>query len=64
MLEFLQEILMADNLPAKKKISTAYSNLFRALNCIQQRLCKEESDDADDTNETEDESETQECLDF
>ena len=47
-LEFLQEKLLADPLPGKKT-STAYSNLFRVVNCLQQRLEEEEDDNPDNS---------------
>ena len=37
-LEFLQEKLLGDCLPASRKPSAAYSRLFRALYCIQQKI--------------------------
>lgn len=40
-LEFLQEKLIGDCLPSKKKMTTAYSNLYRALNCFEQKLSEE-----------------------
>ena len=49
-LEFLQEKLIGDRLPPSKnsKMSTAYCNLFRAVDCLEQKLCDgsagEESD--------------------
>ena len=47
MLEFLQEKLIGDRLPPSK-MSTAYCNLFRAVDCLEQKLCDgsagEESD--------------------
>ena len=38
-LEFLQEKLISDQLPSSKKMSTAYCNLFRAVDCLEQKLC-------------------------
>lgn len=56
-LEFLQEKLIGDRLPAKKKTSTAYSNIFRAVNCIELSLDEEQYDPAND-------DDTQEMFDF
>lgn len=36
-LEFFQESVVGDRLPSSRKISTAYSNLFRAINCLEQK---------------------------
>lgn len=37
-LEFLQENLIGDGLPSSRKMSAGYSNLFRAINCVQQKI--------------------------
>ena len=37
-LEFLQEKLLGDGLPASRKTSVAYSSLFRAIDCIEQKI--------------------------
>jgi hypothetical protein len=57
-LEFLQEKLLGDRLPSKK-MSTSYCNLFRAVNCIEQKL-KEQCD----VSEEEDDDSTQGYSDF
>lgn len=40
-LEFLQEKVVGDCLPASRKISTAFSNLSRAISCIEQKMAEE-----------------------
>lgn len=45
-LEFLQEKLVGDGFKGKR-MSTSYCNLFRAINCIEQRIA-EKSDSEDD----------------
>ena len=65
-LEFFQEKLICDRLSAKKKISTAYSNILRAVNCIEQNLGEGQNND-DISNEDADNimtDETQEYIDF
>jgi hypothetical protein len=59
-LEFLQEKLLADPIPGKKT-STAYSNLFRVVNCLMQRLVEEEGANPDHSIDIE---ETQPGFDF
>ena len=49
-LEFLQEKFLGDSLPGRK-MSTSYCNLFRAVNCIEQKL--KERQEADDIDEDE-----------
>lgn len=44
-LEFLQEKLLGDRLPSSRKTSTAYSNMFRAVECIEQKLSEKVGDD-------------------
>ena len=61
-MEFLQELLLGDLLPSSRKTTTAYSNLFRALNCIQQKFFN--SDGADSAKEFYDEEETQDKFDI
>lgn len=41
-LEFLQEKLLGDQLPPDKKITSAYSNLFRAVDCIEEKMLSRE----------------------
>ena len=55
-LEFLQEKLLGDQLPTSRKISVAYSSLFRAIDCIEQKIVEDsctalekEDDDEDST---------------
>ena len=49
-LQFFQEKLLGDRLPSSKKISAAYSNLYRAVDCIELKLNEErEMDEDDDT---------------
>ena len=45
-MEFLQEKLLGDCLSSSKKTTTAYSNLYRAVNCFEQKL-EEDSQDED-----------------
>lgn len=53
-LEFVQEKLTGDRLPDSKKVSAAYSNLYRAIDCIEQKLNDSESeiDGEEDTDVT------------
>ena len=37
-LEFIQEQVIGDHLPPSRKTSTAFSNLSRAIGCIQQQM--------------------------
>ena len=37
-LEFLQEKLVGDRLPTSRKMSTTYANLFRAVDCLEQKF--------------------------
>ena len=46
-LEFLQEKLLGDQLPKSRKISVAYSSLFRAIDCIEQKLVKDSANNDD-----------------
>ena len=57
-MEFLQEKLLGDRL-SSRKMSTSYSNLFRAVHCIEQRL-KESNTGSEDAAE----GSTQEYCDF
>lgn len=50
-MEFLQEKLLGDKLA--RKMSTNYSNLFRAVNCIEQKM-KEQIDEKDGEEDLED----------
>ncbi len=60
-MEFLQENLVGDLLPPSRKITTSYSNLYRAINCLVQKL----SSDAAVENENENsDDETQQFCDF
>jgi hypothetical protein len=59
-LEFIQEMVIGDSLPSTRKVSTAFSNLCRAINCIQQKMACEEPPEL----ETEDSDATQACHDF
>ena len=64
-LEFLQEKMLADPLPPGRKTSTAYSNLFRVVNCIQQKLGeKQRTESSDGTDHFSDSEETQPNIDF
>ena len=64
-LEFLQEKFLGAILDTSRKITTAYSNLYRAVNCIEQKLetCDETCDSQPDAGAG-DESETQEFCDY
>lgn len=55
-LEFLQEKLLGDGLPASKKTSVAYSSLFHAINCIEQKIAEgiEKESQGDTTDMSED----------
>ncbi len=50
-MEFLQEKIVGDCLPSNKRLSVAFTNLSRAIGCIEQKLCEnygnseEESED-------------------
>ena len=59
-MEFLQEKVLGDRLPLSRKTTTAYSNLYRAVNCFEQRL--EEDLEVDDS--TMDVEATQDFCDF
>ena len=43
-LEFIQEKLLHDRLPANKKVTRAYEQLYRALDCIENK--REDDEDA------------------
>ena len=53
-LEFLQEKLLGDKLPDGRKPTAAYSNLFRAIDCIEQKLSEESTEPADTQNDSDD----------
>lgn len=50
-LEFLQEKFLGDSLP-NRKMSTNYCNLFRAVNCIENKLKEESTEDVEDDDAT------------
>ena len=62
-LEFLQEKLLGNRLPGSRKMSAAYSNLFRAVNSLEQRL-HDVKDPPDDEDPEESEDATQAFCDF
>lgn len=53
-LEFLQEKLLGDHLPTSRKISVAYSSLFRAVDCIEQKIAEDSYTEKEDDTEAED----------
>ena len=50
-LEFLQEKLLHDRLPGNRRVTTAYEQLYRALDCIENKMAPDEEreDDEDAT---------------
>ena len=44
-LEFLQEKLLCVPFPSGKKTSVSYCNLYRSLNCIEDKISSESHDD-------------------
>ena len=52
-LEFLQEKLLGDPLQASRKTSASYSNLFRAIDCIEKKIEEEEVDGQGEVDEDE-----------
>ena len=46
--EFLQEKLLGIPLPSGKKTSVSYSNLYRSLNCIENKMSSDCDDVSDD----------------
>ena len=48
-MEFLQEKLLGDCLSSSKKTTTAYSNLYRAVNCFEQKLEDSQDEDSEAT---------------
>lgn len=60
-LEFLQEKLLGDRLPLSRKTSAAYSSLFRAIDCIEQKISDSKTDDGE---KEEDGDETQAFCEF
>ena len=62
-LEFLQEKFLGVMLDSSRKITTAYSNLFRAVNCSEQKLKDKESEVAESSQPT-DEDATQGFCDY
>lgn len=53
-LEFLQEKLLGDRLPTSRKISVAYSSLFRAVDCMEQRISADASTEKENSEMSED----------
>ena len=51
-LEFLQENVLGISLPSGKKTSVSYSNLYRSLNCIENKMSSERHDDVSDDEAT------------
>jgi len=49
-LEFLQEKLIGDGLPSRK-MNANYCNLFRAINCIEQKVKEQHDVNEEDTDE-------------
>ena len=50
--EFLQEKLLGIPLPSGKKTSVSYSNLYRSLNCIENKMLSDSDDDVSDDEAT------------
>ena len=50
--EFLQEKLLGIPLPSGKKTSVSYSNLYRSLNCIENKMSSDSDDDVSDDEAT------------
>ena len=47
-LEFLQEKLLRDYLPANRKVTRSYKQLYRALDCIENKMAVEDNQGKDD----------------
>ena len=47
-LQFFQEKLLGDRLPSSKKINAAYSNIFRAVDCIQLKINEQKNEGTPD----------------
>ena len=62
-LEFLQEKLLGDGLPSSKKISVAYSSLFRAIDCLEQKITESDATEKDSNNDMSEEN-TQAVCEF
>ena len=64
-LEFMQEMVVGDSLPASRKVSTSYSNFCRAINCIKRKMAVEEPEvHVSEEEGMEDSDNTQEFCDF
>lgn len=65
-LEFLQEKLLGARLDSSRKTTTSYSNLYRAVNCIEQKLkdARPAQDDSARDSLDADDDETQAFNDF
>lgn len=59
-MEFLQEKLLGDRLSSSRKTSTAYSNLYRAVSCFEQKITDQYLEESDN----EDSEATQEFCDY
>lgn len=51
-LEFLQEKLLRDRLPANRKVTRSYEQLYRALDCIENKMAVEDNKGEDDEDAT------------
>ncbi len=48
-MEFLQEKIVGDCLPSNKRLSVAFTNLWRAIGCIERKLCENDGNSEEES---------------
>ncbi len=48
-MEFLQEKIVGDCFPSNKRLSVAFTNLWRAIGCIEQKLCENDGNSEEES---------------